>query len=450
MKQGDETRMMYGEFSFGWEEFTLASQKEKEKYVWVHLAEGLRSDCLSGYEAALLANGLLDTNYYMPWNIKDHFYIDHQSKHQVPRPHGGNTIMQDYVDLLKQEIINNPHVVICGGNDNSEEDHHLLQYGKSLNVWSALYNSTRFVTDPLGHLTFFGNGNKYRTNNLKTGKDPTHSTVPELVDLKITNACNRGCPWCMEDSTSDGIHADNDTLFRIAYNMGNAGVLEVAIGGGEPTLHPNFSSILRDFNRYGVTPNFSTGSMDWLLDENICTTVKECCGAVAYSTQSIEDALKWIQITDDLDIQTAIHFIVGLDQGDSLTDLLLALMTSWGGLECRVVLLGLKARGRYAGKEASNGDWWKSFTTNDNVMKLLNGWIAIDSVLVPDIKEHLPEVDPKTYEISDGRFSMYWDAVKGEIGPSSHLPNRITATYDALTTGWQQIVEKTLSEELGE
>lgn len=454
VKVPNDLHPLDGPMQYGWGFFTLATTEEKQKYVFVHLASGLQR-LVSKYEAAMLANALLGTNYMMPWertndSFANDFYIDHQSGRTVPRPHGKNTTMQDYVDYLKREVIHNLRVVICGGNDNADESHALQRCYGYANVISMMDNTDRFVTDPLGHMTFFGRGGeKWRTKNQRTGTDPTHSTIPELVDLKITDVCDKGCPWCMEDSTPDGKHADWQTLFSIAYRMGGAGVFEVAIGGGEPTCHPNFEQLLELFHDQGIVSNFSTGTMRWLCNEKVVETVKKCCGAVAFSTQSAEEAREWIDWADEHQINHAVHFIVRLDTGDSLRDMLDALTAEHGYLETRLVLLGLKAQGRYANHDTPKTNWWECFGKNKKHRKLLNGSIAVDSSLVPDIKQHMPDVDPKTYEASDGRFSMYWDAVKDEVGASSHLPKRLPAsnTYCVFDELWPQIVQETLKEQ---
>lgn len=432
----DETSMNY-DWEYGWGDFTLASGEEKQKYVFCQLAQAYKDQGLTEHEAVLLANGLLGTQYLLPWDDTDdyRFNIDHQSLWSVPRPHGQQTTMQDYVDFLKRTIINDDCVLILGGNDNSD-GHPLCGTGRHLSDPDGI----RFVSDPQGHLTFFMlGGQKLRTKNLLTNADPEYSTVPELMDIKITDRCNRGCPWCMENSTPDGKDADWRVLSALAHDLGQDGVLEVAIGGGEPTLNESFVPFLYMLNRNGVTANFSTGTMDWLDDASTVKAVRECCGAVAFSTQSTKEALQWITRAKEHRINHAVHFIVGLDDGDSLTDMLLALSSgSW--LSTRLVLLGLKAQGRYAAREVSHGEWWKPFTLNEQFRKLLNGSIAIDSSLVPDVAANMPDVDPRTYEISDGRFSMYYDAVKGQVGVSSHLPERTEVSpYNVTTNGWDAV-----------
>lgn len=439
MTLSDDTGCLW-DWEYGWGDFTLASPEEKQKYVFCQLIGAYKDNGLTEHEAVVIANGMLGTTFCLPWigpggDSNFGYGVDHNSRWSIPRPHGEYTTMQHYVDYVNRTIINNDRAVILGGNDNSD-GHPLRGCGKRMNEPEGF----KFTTDPQGHMTFFlGGGKKIRTKNLTTGADPTYSSVPELLDINITDRCNKGCPWCMENSTPDGKDADSGTLQSLAYRIGEMGVFEVAIGGGEPTLHENFVPFLYMLKNNGVTANFSTGVMDWLDNNAIVHAVKECCGAVAFSTQDIKQALEWVSRANDARINDAVHFIVGLNDGDSLTDMLLALSSGHSWLGTRLVLLGLKAQGRYAGRDVSNGEWWKPFQLNEQFRKMLNGSIAIDSSLVQDVKDNMPEVDPRTYEVSDGRFSMYYDAVKEEAGVSSHRSERVSANPYQLETAWDEI-----------
>jgi uncharacterized radical SAM superfamily Fe-S cluster-containing enzyme len=94
---------------------------------------------------------------------------------------------------------------------------------------------------------------------------PRAGAVPELLDVSITDYCATGCPFCYRGSTEAGQHASTSYLRRLAAACGEAGVFEVAIGGGEPTEHPDFVEILRAFRDAGVVPNFTTRNVDYLV-----------------------------------------------------------------------------------------------------------------------------------------------------------------------------------------
>lgn len=61
--------------------------------------------------------------------------------------------------------------------------------------------------------------------------------------LQITTKCNMACQHCCYSCSSHGRHADWETVQSMIDFAADWGEI-VAIGGGEPTLHPRFFTIL--------------------------------------------------------------------------------------------------------------------------------------------------------------------------------------------------------------
>lgn len=62
--------------------------------------------------------------------------------------------------------------------------------------------------------------------------------------LKITNKCNMKCGHCGMSSNSKGKHMTRE-VWKAAINLAkDHGEESITIGGGEPTLHPDFWAIL--------------------------------------------------------------------------------------------------------------------------------------------------------------------------------------------------------------
>jgi radical SAM protein with 4Fe4S-binding SPASM domain len=108
---------------------------------------------------------------------------------------------------------------------------------------------------------------------------------PTLVDLQVTRRCNMACPHCYASSESDGAHMRLEDASRVLRQAAAAGVCQVAIGGGEPLLHPAVAEIIAEAYALGVVPNVSTtgdGLTPRVLDE-----MARCCGAVALSLEGL-------------------------------------------------------------------------------------------------------------------------------------------------------------------
>ena len=78
----------------------------------------------------------------------------------------------------------------------------------------------------------YNDGTKIR----ETNDDVFVASFPECIDLKITNNCDMGCPYCHEYSKLDGKHGDilNTKIIDTIRPF-----TELAIGGGNPLSHPD-------------------------------------------------------------------------------------------------------------------------------------------------------------------------------------------------------------------
>ena len=92
--------------------------------------------------------------------------------------------------------------------------------------------------------------------SLDPTKDIEELTYPEFYDVKITDYCEGNCSYCYMDSTCKGKH-HTDILGKIDSYFGkmsdNERPFQVAIGGGEPTTHPEFIECLAKFSDLGIS-----------------------------------------------------------------------------------------------------------------------------------------------------------------------------------------------------
>lgn len=134
----------------------------------------------------------------------------------------------------------------------------------------------------------------FKGKTLRIALDPTQKIIelihPEFYDVKITNQCFGNCKWCYQNSEKDGAHAVG-AVKKIKNFFGlmnkNDRPFQVAIGGGEPTLHPEFEQILLTFYDLGITPNYTTNGMfieKGILEiEKILIYTQLYCGGIAIS-----------------------------------------------------------------------------------------------------------------------------------------------------------------------
>lgn len=94
---------------------------------------------------------------------------------------------------------------------------------------------------------------------------------PELVDISITNYCEKGCGFCYRASNPSGNHMQLQEYSRLMAQAKEAGVLQVALGGGNPNQHPDFINILKVTREYGMVPSYTTNGQGMTEDIYIAT-----------------------------------------------------------------------------------------------------------------------------------------------------------------------------------
>jgi MoaA/NifB/PqqE/SkfB family radical SAM enzyme len=177
--------------------------------------------------------------------------------------------------------------------------------------------------------------------------------TPELLDISIIRKCNFKCIYCYQDSSinKEDMLTLNDIKWLIKF-MDKDAPYEVAIGGGEPLLHPEFNEIIREFYINKIIPSITTnGSV--LLNENkhthkIIDYINTYCGGIAITYHYLNDEYKelfhkLIKITTKIfDIQKNIHFIFIKNSIPILEDFL----KKYGAYFDEIVLLELHTKGR--------------------------------------------------------------------------------------------------------
>jgi MoaA/NifB/PqqE/SkfB family radical SAM enzyme len=83
--------------------------------------------------------------------------------------------------------------------------------------------------------------------------------APLVAHWAVTYRCNLQCPFCYSESGPQRpLGPESATRRRLVERLANWGVLEVALGGGEPTVLPDFAELLATVRSAGLVPNVTT------------------------------------------------------------------------------------------------------------------------------------------------------------------------------------------------
>lgn len=163
----------------------------------------------------------------------------------------------------------------------------------------------RFEKSSYGIYIFnFSNGESISLNDMSF-----REKGPLLLDVSITNRCFRGCSFCYRKAQPSGQDISLNDYIIVLDQATKCGVTQIAIGGGEPTLHPKFVEILKTTREFGIIPNYSTNGD--CLTKDIIDATKNYCGAIAISIYNeIEKYESLVKLLKSSNILVNFHFIL--------------------------------------------------------------------------------------------------------------------------------------------
>lgn len=438
------------DMNFGWSDFILTTQESKLEYLAAQLFTTLHNEVDDEFARAKLVYDLtgvdLSEFLYTP-NYGDRkptidAGIDHQSVWNLYGFNFKDPDVRAFIGDLK-EYISKDELVILGGNDNSSTDPELPEGAEKPELFTGVLEGSYLNTDRVlrkdgDYYTIFSknSGTKVRVS-LKEGVPPyTKASTPELVDLKITQFCPFGCEFCYQSSTKEGVHAPLENIKEYVDRLSELKVMEIAIGGGEPTMHPDFIEIIKYIHEKGMIANFTTYSLAWLKKDKIVKAVRKYVSAIGVSVHSISDIEKVEKIhlvinendtfsiyrssEDDVRVM-AQHVFGSIDPGETSQ----LLMRVWEK-NIPMLLLGYKSVGFGVNVEPYNME------SVIGLIKLAAGgksyygpkleFLAVDTAFVDKFSKVLESigVSSKLMSSPEGKFSMYIDAVESTMAPSSY------------------------------
>lgn len=110
-------------------------------------------------------------------------------------------------------------------------------------------------------------------------------SAPILLDLQLTTTCNLACPHCYVNSSKNGFDAPFEDVVMVLDQAKEIGVFEIAFGGGEVTLYPEFEQILKETYKRNLVPNFASNGVNFTNSQ--IKAMKKYVGAVALSIEHL-------------------------------------------------------------------------------------------------------------------------------------------------------------------
>lgn len=260
----------------------------------------------------------------------------------------------------------------------------------------------------LGYTSFFNSDTGFFGRVPDEGtKEPFWSPHgPELMDISITNWCDKGCTFCYKSSTRHGKHMELSAYKSVIDQASEMGTFQVALGGGNPNQHPDFIEILDYTKSRGIVPNYTTNGRG--LTADIIEATKRNCGAVAVSAYPPYDetAETIAQLTSN-GIKTNVHFILDSESVDTAIEWLNSPPEFLRSINA-LIFLNYKPSGRkvYEEKMLRNSnrldEFFKLATSDDAKIK-----VGFDACCVSGVFARTDASTSLVDACDAGRFSLY-------------------------------------------
>lgn len=257
--------------------------------------------------------------------------------------------------------------------------------------------------------------------------------APELIDMKVTNMCNAGCPFCYQNSVPTGKHADFKYVCE-QMDKFTEPPFQIAVGGGEPTLWPHLNDFITFSHARNIVVNTAVGPCP---DTEMLRKVAPRMGAIGVSLgyytnrRQLHQFRKTVKIIKDSGGKAFAHIVLSKRTVKGIQAAITeGLLT---GIEC-VVFLTYKP----VGMAEKMDDTIPSVDEVDSIIATCikkKVSIAFDSCF--DAYVRLRFRNPLTSSSCDGgMFSMYWNAVEQKVGQCSFLAAKET---DDVGDAWKDM-----------
>lgn len=261
----------------------------------------------------------------------------------------------------------------------------------------------------------FNDGTKIR----ETEGDSFIPDFPESMDLKITNQCDMGCPYCHENSTKDGLHGD---VLNAKFIDTLRPFTEIAIGGGNVLSHPDLIPFLKRLKCKNIIANATVNQEHFMNSIDVIKQLVDDDLIKGLGVSLVNPTEEFVSTIQQFP-NAVIHVINGVINPSELLKLY--------DKDLKILILGYKEfrRGETyynsnIGKVTYNKLWLSNKLTE--ALKHFKV-VSFDNLAIRqlDVKRLLtPEKWDEFYMGDDGSATMYIDLVKEEFAVSSTSTKR--------------------------
>ena len=257
----------------------------------------------------------------------------------------------------------------------------------------------------------------------KDNKEPFwREEGPELLDISITDYCERECEFCYRKANRHGSFMELPLYGEILQQAEKVGVQQIALGGGNPNQHPNFVEFLKMAREHHIVPSYTTNGQG--MTEEIYQATKMYGGAVAVSWYfPYSDAMKVIEKCGKYNIPVNIHFVLYKESIPEAVALLQSEKILWNHVNA-IVFLNYKPIGFRIYEGLEDDEELNLFLKNAMVFEKCK--VGFDSCMISWLMKNKGLIVEESIDFCEaGRFSAFISE-KGFMYPCSFLCDDIS------------------------
>lgn len=259
----------------------------------------------------------------------------------------------------------------------------------------------------------FSDGTRIR----ETEDDEFRFDFASNMDVKICNFCDRGCPFCHEDSTQDGKFGDilNEKFIETLHPY-----QEIAIGGGDATAHPDLIPFLEKLKAQKVIANITVNQVHFEKKQDLIRKLVDEKLIYGLGVSLVNPTESFINLVKEYP-NVVIHVINGVLKASDVAAL--------ENNDLKMLILGYKhlRRGNdYFDSDAvkikENQEW-----LYENLGAILSKFnvVSFDNLALEqlDVRRLLSDRQwEEFYQGEDGTSTYYIDMVERKFAKSSTVP----------------------------
>lgn len=245
-----------------------------------------------------------------------------------------------------------------------------------------------------------------------TESDEFIPSFAENCDVKITDKCDGGCPYCYEGCTVEGKHADLNAKWIDTLHP----YTELALNGNDLT-HPQLVNFLKKLQEKKVIANLTVNQKHFMKYTNFISSLIDHKLIYGLGVSLVDPTPEFITVIKKFP-NAVIHVINGIcspEWFEALAD-----------NDLKILILGYKELRRGVDYLESNHNWVNNTKawTYDNLSSLIKRFkvVSFDNLAIEqlNVKRLMSEKEWESFFMGiDSEFTFYIDMVAGTFAKNS-------------------------------